>query len=1449
MENNKKIINIIFPLSSFFIIKILIFINIIFLSKCECDLNSPIYKNETCQLVYCTENEFQNGICYINNEIIKTQWLNNIILFNDRMYRYCNFAKNSKGDMIAELSTEEENGIRLFYGLKKNGDFFFKSTESDVATKIIKIEDGNKKPIRYESENIFISLNNENDNNEYLISISLYYGYTELFDFETNQQSFVKTEDFTGYNIYSTINQLIEIKNNITNVSKYIHIFVGQEKTNVNYRKFYIVLNEYTFSKNNISYEDGYSISNHKRIDNAFSSRSISGYKTDLDLIVLFYINNHKFKINIYDLELNEKKNKDISSTGTIDGNRGIFFKCIHLKNNLGAFIYYKNENDYGPELKIEDIEKSTTNYNIREKINLSLIFTEYRFNSEPILNDLVKINDYRFSFITSSYDKSQLFILLFDFYNNDKNLKIRIYRIYLLDLYNLRIYREISSILYNNYLTISLSACDSLPCDYSSGSNSDYFSFLVIFSYINGTDTFIDFSPFLKANKIENKDDNDFVIKLLENAQIDNNIFGYQLLNKIKLITFPNELIFYNIRQDGGKTSLKENDVLLIGQEIEEKLSLTKTNDAIYSLEYQFIVKEPNYEIFNKYPIKIFDYPDNPVDDQNNTFVENEFYSRINIVKFKLCNEMCETCEYLGTSNDPKCTIYKQINETTNSDNFNTLSDETEKEENIPKTEEINRETDIKISENITEDINKNEDCENNTKYYIDKNSNEKICLQKGDNCPLKYPFFNKTTNQCTEIVSYQELLNINFTSYTAEEEKEIIYNLFKNEIIENYSGNDNLIVTSQDSNVFQLTNSLNELNMKNGISSNNYNLSMIDLGECGIKLKKKNNIDENTPLIIFKLEQSNEVASKRNLQYEVYDPITKTKMDLSICDDEKINIYIPVSLSEDVEELHNDLLSHGYDLFNPNDIFYNDFCTPYTSINGTDVILSDRRNYYYNDTETSCQEGCEYSGYSTETKHLKCECVANNKEINTNNEDTKFDEKIIVTSFIDVIKYSNYQVLKCYKIVFNYKYLKFNYGSYIFIGYYIFYALFNFLFYVEGFRNIKKFAAKILYNNDSKNNFDLDKNKNKNRNIKKKSNKSVNIYRPDINTPPKKTKVTHGDFSKSEKSICLEHNPSNFSKEIKILKRNKTKVAKESKFFNKRKTLDFTSDKLKSKRKSVSYNKIVNIKFHKQNEKNINNIINNGNKNEYTEKKEKKNIFSYFKGNNFSDFELNELRYLQAIKYDKRSYFRYYWSLIRREHLIVFTFFSYNDYNILSIKLSKFIFALATDFALNVVFFFDDTMSKIYLDYGKYNFIAQIPQAIYSTIVSEVLDVLLRYLCLTEKDMYRLKKLEQQKKKKYINKDIFKILRCIKIKLFAYFVITHILLFFYWYFVSAFCAVYKNTQKFLFKDSFISLLLSLLYPFGLYIFPTSLRILSLRDSKKRLEIIYKVSDIIPLI
>ena len=98
--------------------------------------------------------------------------------------------------------------------------------------------------------------------------------------------------------------------------------------------------------------------------------------------------------------------------------------------------------------------------------------------------------------------------------------------------------------------------------------------------------------------------------------------------------------------------------------------------------------------------------------------------------------------------------------------------------------------------------------------------------------------------------------------------------------------------------------------------------------------------------------------------------------------------------------------------------------------------------------------------------------------------------------------------------------------------------------------------------------------------------------------------------------------------------------------------------------------------------------------------------------KKNNYDDFELNQLEFKEAVICDKRPFLQIYFSTLKREHKIIFTFFICNDYNLLSVKISRFIFLTATDMALNVFFFTDESMHKIFLNYGKYDIFQQIPQ-----------------------------------------------------------------------------------------------------------------------------------------
>ena len=218
------------------------------------------------------------------------------------------------------------------------------------------------------------------------------------------------------------------------------------------------------------------------------------------------------------------------------------------------------------------------------------------------------------------------------------------------------------------------------------------------------------------------------------------------------------------------------------------------------------------------------------------------------------------------------------------------------------------------------------------------------------------------------------------------------------------------------------------------------------------------------------------------------------------------------------------------------------------------------------------------------------------------------------------------------------------------------------------------------------------------------------------------------------------------------------------------------------------------------------------------------------------FNDDELNSLEYKLALKIDFRTYLQFYYSLLKQTHLILFTFVVKNDYNLFLLKLCLFLITFSLFFFMNALFFNDDSMHKIYEDEGKYDFLYQIPQMLYSTIVSQVLGSLLEKLSLSQDEILNIKEKGETKEMK---KEIKNVIKCIKIKCFLFFMIGLILLLGFWYYLAAFCSVYYNTQKPLIKDNFISFGHSMLYPFALDLFPGIFRILGLKYKSKCLYII----------
>ena len=100
-------------------------------------------------------------------------------------------------------------------------------------------------------------------------------------------------------------------------------------------------------------------------------------------------------------------------------------------------------------------------------------------------------------------------------------------------------------------------------------------------------------------------------------------------------------------------------------------------------------------------------------------------------------------------------------------------------------------------------------------------------------------------------------------------------------------------------------------------------------------------------------------------------------------------------------------------------------------------------------------------------------------------------------------------------------------------------------------------------------------------------------------------------------------------------------------------------------------------------------------------------------------------------------------------------------NDYNLIYIKLSLFLLAFSLYITINAFFFTDDTMNKITEDNGDFDLIYQIPQILYSTLASAVINMILKRLSLSETHILSIK---QEKNLNKAKTKALGILNCLK-------------------------------------------------------------------------------------
>ena len=655
---------------------------------------------------------------------------------------------------------------------------------------------------------------------------------------------------------------------------------------------------------------------------------------------------------------------------------------------------------------------------------------------------------------------------------------------------------------------------------------------------------------------------------------------------------------------------------------------------------------------------------------------------------------------------------------------------------------------------------------------------------------------------------------------------------------------------------------------------------------------MKESNDIPESESLIIFKTDVKTKDLTHTFVQYEIYNPIDLERLNLSICENNKITISTKLNLDSSTLSLYNSLKTSGYDLFNQNDSFFHDICTRYTSPSGTDVTLNDRNSGIFTSMRnlSLCQTGCELIFFDSITQDIKCNCNPQLKDIESifSFSDKKFIIEMFKDSIFTSIKSSNFLVLSCYKIALDTNDLLSNVGRILMTIIFVI----SFIFFIYFFLEYKKIGTYILsiLNYTMNNNFNNLKKEEGNQ-ISKNENFKVNKKKIAKSNSTKIKKGFHKTYKNSSHDVNIYKNKSLktsiYKNKIKAIKRKKYEPPKRNQTFN----IDNNSKKnnhynsiensmnsknyfneglLKQKRHNTKDTKKLNTSTNFNANTNIN-IIKI--KNYHIKKlvKSNKNVSKSRKNNSFKkskfekevlqnkihnlnnginadyliDEELNLLEYNLALELDKRSFCQYYFSLIKKKQLIFFAFFSGKDYNLFSIKLSLLLTNFSLYLTVNCFFFNDKTMHKLYINEGAYGLIYRLPQIFYTFIISSVVNIILRQLSLSQKVLIELK----QEKLPYITKKAQKIKKCLIIKFTLFFILNTLLLCFFWYFISCFCGVFRNTQIILIGDCLISFGLTLFYPFFYNLIPGIFRISSLRAIKKNKECMYLTGRVFALI
>ena len=320
---------------------------------------------------------------------------------------------NKYGQLFVETFSNKKSNKRYIYSLISNGREYFENSIKEITLEnsLLNIKNMNSIVLGSEKNQLLLNILYGVNNN--------YFELLNISSDSNNNNYFKPNEDLMNFKILSNTNSLLRLSNSIFLFSYYTHSkYLNALRFSVTY-----ISNTFRFI---------YKYNNTFSVYDIFNSTTC--FETTNYINCLYFTSHllsYKFQVAIIDIN-----SEDLLCYGTciIDTSSesyesNIFRKGIHLEDEICAYIFFPNSGTK-PKFTIQNFvrEKSTKNSYLSYIINLIELSEVEDLDNNCDLNDIIRINSSRFAFISTTINRIKNIILLFDLYNDNNSLMMRIY-------------------------------------------------------------------------------------------------------------------------------------------------------------------------------------------------------------------------------------------------------------------------------------------------------------------------------------------------------------------------------------------------------------------------------------------------------------------------------------------------------------------------------------------------------------------------------------------------------------------------------------------------------------------------------------------------------------------------------------------------------------------------------------------------------------------------------------------------------------------------------------------------------------------------------------------------------------------------------------------------------------------------------------------------------------